>query len=111
MLSSITSFCDLSFNLDYWSRAARKTVFGGPRPGPTQTRLHIHRRSLDTYNFGLRKLRDCTIYEMKTKVLISVTGQLICVFVFAYAKIRSSHDTAHLCYSNSPKIGEWGHLK
>ena len=34
---------------------------------------------------------------MKTKALIScaVTAQLICVFVFAYTKIRFSHDTAH----------------
>ena len=34
----------------------------------------------------------------KTKVLIScaVTMQLICVFVFAYAKRRFSHDAAHL---------------
>ena len=32
--------------------------------------------------------RDLTIYVAKTKVLIScaVTAQLICVFVFAYAK-------------------------
>ena len=35
---------------------------------------------------------------MKTKALIScaVTAQLICVFVFAYAKSRFSHDTAHI---------------
>ena len=35
---------------------------------------------------------------MKTKVLISyaVTAQLICVFVFAYAKSRFSQDVAHL---------------
>ena len=39
---------------------------------------------------------DCTIYVAKTKVLIScaVTAQLICAFVFAYAKSRSSHDAA-----------------
>ena len=37
----------------------------------------------------------------KTKALISfaVTAKLICVFVFAYAKSRFSHDTAHF-----PKI-------
>ena len=35
---------------------------------------------------------------MKTKALISfaVTVKLICVFVFAYAKSRFSHDAAHL---------------
>ena len=34
----------------------------------------------------------------KTKALISfaVTAKLICVFVFAYAKIRFSHDAAHI---------------
>ena len=41
---------------------------------------------------------DCTIYEAKTMVLIScaVTPQLICAFVFAYAKSRFSHDAAQL---------------
>ena len=37
-------------------------------------------------------------YLAKTKVLISctVTMQLICAFVFAYAKSRFSHDAAHI---------------
>ena len=41
---------------------------------------------------------DCTICVAKTKALIScaVTAQLICVFVFAYARNRFSHDTAHI---------------
>ena len=41
---------------------------------------------------------DCTIYVVKTKVLISsaVTAQLICVFVFAYTKSRFSHNEAHI---------------
>ena len=36
----------------------------------------------------------------KTKVLISfaVTAKLICVFVFASAKCRFSHDAAHICW-------------
>ena len=39
---------------------------------------------------------DCTICVAKTKALISfaVTAKLICVFVFAYAKIRFSHVAA-----------------
>ena len=43
------------------------------------------------------KKRDCTIRVAKTKALISfaVTAKLICVFVFAYAKSRFSHDEAH----------------
>ena len=40
---------------------------------------------------------ECTIRVAKTKALISfaVTAKLICVFVFAYAKTRFSHDAAH----------------
>ena len=39
---------------------------------------------------------DCTIRVARTKALISfaVTAKLICIFVFAYAKIRVSHDAA-----------------
>ena len=41
---------------------------------------------------------------MKTKTLISrvVTAQLICAFVFAYAKIWFSHDAAQMVYSKLP---------
>ena len=48
--------------------------------------------------FGFRKMKDCSVYVVKTKVLIScvVTKQLICAFVFAYAKIRFSHDPTDL---------------
>ena len=43
---------------------------------------------------------DNTIYVVKTKTLISfaVTAKLICVFVFAYAKSRFSHNAAHIFY-------------
>ena len=72
----------------------------GPRgfpTGPTQTGQYNYRRCLEILNFGFRKKRDCTIRVAKTKALISfaVTAKLICVFVFAYAKIRFSHDAAH----------------
>ena len=75
-----------------------KTGLRGFRPGPTQTRLYSHRRWLEARNFGFRLKRDCTIRIAKTKALISfaVTAKLICVFVFAYAKIRFSHDAAHI---------------
>ena len=45
-----------------------------------------------------RKKRDCAICVAKTKALISctVTAQLICVFVFAYAKSRFSHIEARI---------------
>ena len=78
----------------------RKPVFGvsDQVTGPTQTGLYSHRRWLETRNFVFRKKRDCTIRVAKTKALISfaVTAKLICVFVFAYAKSRFSHDEAHL---------------
>ena len=55
---------------------------------------------------GFMKQRDCTIYVVKTKALIScavttqlicaVTAQLICVFAFAFAKSRFSHNEAHI---------------
>ena len=41
---------------------------------------------------------DCTIGVAKTKALIwfAITAKLICVFVFAYAKSRFSHNEAQL---------------
>ena len=38
------------------------------------------------------------MYVAKTKALISfaVTAKLICIFVFAYAKIQFSHNEAHI---------------
>ena len=73
----------------------KKPVFGGFRPGPTQTSLY-RLRSLKFWMF--MKVRNCAIHEAKTKALIScaVTAQLICVFVFAYVKYWFSHDLAHI---------------
>ena len=54
-----------------------------------------------------RKKRDCTICVAKTKALIScaVTAQLICDFVFAYAKSHFSHEVAHIYqYSVQEKL-------
>ena len=69
------------------SRDSIKSVFGF-RPDSTQTGLYSHRRWLEALNFGFRQKMDCTICVTKTKTLIScaVTAQLICAFVFAYAK-------------------------
>ena len=52
-----------------------------------------------------------TIRVAKTKALISfaVTAKLICVFVFAYAKIRFSHNEAHMIFFvRSPVFGNSG---
>ena len=63
-----------------------------------------YRRWLEALNFGFRKKRDGTIYQVKTKALISfaVTAKLICIFVFAYAKCWFSHDAAHMCFRLPP---------
>ena len=70
----------------------------GFRTGLTKTQLHKHRRWLEAGNFRYRKKRNCAICVAKTKALIScaVTAQLICVFVFAYAKSWFSHAIMHL---------------
>ena len=75
-----------------------KTGLRGFRPGPTQTELCSHRRWIEARNFGFRLQRDCTIRVAKTKALISFAfaAKLICVFVFACAKSRFSHDSAHI---------------
>ena len=71
-----------------------KTNNLGFRPGLTQTGLYSHRSRIEASNFGYKKKRKYTIRVAKTKALISfaVTAKLICGFVFAYAKIRFSHD-------------------
>ena len=53
---------------------------------------------------------DCTFRIAKTKALISfaVTAKLICVFVFAYAKSRFSHDAAHI---SSVQVAERPHFE
>ena len=43
--------------------------------------------------------RDCTIYIAKTMALLC-GKQLICTFVYAYAKSRFSNDAGNLFYLN-----------
>ena len=71
-----------------------KICLQGFRLGYTHTGLYNHRRGLQALNFRFMKYRDCSIYEAKTKVLIScaATVHLICAFVFTYAKSQFSHD-------------------
>ena len=71
---------------------------GFPTRSNTNRAVQLQKMVRDGRNFGFRKKRGCTIYETKTKGLIScaVTAQLICGFVFAYAKGQISHDTAHI---------------
>ena len=75
-------FCKLSIE-----PCCEKTGLRDFRPGQTQTRLYNHTRWLEAGNFVFRKKRDCTIYVVKIKALISlVYAKLICVFIFAYVK-------------------------
>ena len=69
---------------------------GGFRPCLSRIRLYSLRRWLE----AVRELRGCTIYVAKTKTLVAFTTQLVCTFVFAYAKIRFSHDAAYLMESH-----------
>ena len=71
----------------------------------------LNSRRLEAYNFRFRKKRNCTLYLVKIKALIScvmVTEQLIVAFVFTDAKSGFSHDTAHIlsapeCFENTCK--------
>ena len=49
--------------------------------------------------FWIKEVGGLYIYVGKTKAQITwaVTAQLICDFVFAYAKRRFSRDAAHIC--------------
>ena len=71
-----------------------KTNNLGFQPRPTQTRLYGHRRWLEAGNFGLRKLRNCTILVSMAMISFAVTAKLICAFVFAYADCWFSHAVA-----------------
>ena len=71
-----------------WAATSENRSSGFSDQVPHKTGLYSHRRRLETWNFGFRKQRDCTIQLAKTKALISfaVTAKLICVFVFRICK-------------------------
>ena len=64
--------------------------------------------------FCIEEAEECTSYIAKTNALISfaVTAKLICVFVFAYAKSRFSHDEAKKIkvFRSQPNNYKWVHL-
>ena len=72
------TFCQIGIR-NIWSFAMRKPVFGGLRPGKTQTRLLSYndplRSPLDLASIGIIQTRQRT-----TKTLIRL-HRLICVFV------------------------------
>ena len=65
----------------------------GFRTCPTQAELYKHRRWLEAGNVILRKRRNCTICEAKTKVLISEADLHLC---FRTCKIWFSHYEAQM---------------
>ena len=98
LLNVFTAFKGTYFYKLFAITAAMVVPCGGPKKAPlTSSRLYNYRRWLEARNFGYR---DCTIHVAKTKAMISftVTAKLICVFVFAYAKRRFSHNEAHFIY-------------
>ena len=68
-------------NVDKIEPQRKKIGLRGFRAGPTQTELYIHRGLEISY-------LECTGIVLKKNALISssVTAQLICAFVLAYAK-------------------------
>ena len=81
----------LGLHLDM-SRDTTRAVFGGFRPGLTESGLYSNRSLLVAWNFSIRKKRNFTIYVANTKAQIScaVTAQLICVFALRICR-KTSH--------------------
>ena len=75
----------------------RKPTFWFPTWSDTIQAVQLQKMARGL-KFSIRKKMDCTIRVAKTKALINfaVTAKLICVFVFAYAKNKFSHDSAHI---------------
>ena len=78
----------------FYEPCCEKTGLRGFRPGPTQP---VCTATEDGLKLEISDL-ESSIRVGKTKALISyaVTAKLICVFVFAYAKSRFSHNEAHI---------------
>ena len=74
----------------------RKPVFGASdqvphKPGCTTTEDGLR---LEISNLGSRGIVLIRIAKTKALISFAVTAKLICVFVFAYAKSRFSHNEA-----------------
>ena len=81
----------------YMSLVVRKPVFGVS--DQVRHKLAVQQQKMPRgFKFRLKIVEGLYYLLAKTKTLIScaVTAQLICVFVFTYAKIRFSHNEAHM---------------
>ena len=97
MLHSARKGPETSFTAMKWAATWENRSSGFPTRSHTNRAVQPQKMARDL-KFRFRKQRDCTIRVAKTKSLISfaVTAKLICVFVFAYAKIRFSHVAAQI---------------
>ena len=93
------------------SSKVTKPVFGVSnqvrhKPGCTTTEDGYRLESSDLESRGI------VLSTAKTKALISfvATAKLICVFVFAYAKSRFSHDAAHIIFNYHKVLSLLGQL-
>ena len=66
----------------------------GFRLGPIQTDMYIYRIWIEARNFRSKKKRN--LLSVLQKQRHSVTAQLICAFVFAYACYLFSNALAHI---------------
>ena len=84
--------------VSYLSRDVRKPVFG------VWTRSDTNRAVLpQKMASGLKFWSDCTMYKIKALISCIVNVQLICAFVFAYAKSWFSQEPAHLTLIQNPE--------
>ena len=79
------------------SRDTRKADFGF-RTRPDTNRPLQPQRMDRSLKFHIEEEEKLHYGVEKTKTLIScaIIAQLICIFVFAYAKIRFCHDVVHI---------------
>ena len=80
-----------------------KTCHRGFRPGPTQTKLCVQSQKMTSgLKFRIQKVKGLYYLCRKTKgrALIScaITAQVVCIFVFAYAKTRYFFSSGSQCW-------------
>ena len=78
---------------------SRETVFG---VSVSDTNQAVQPQKMDRCLKFLIKEVDGQYYEAKTKALISLTVQLICAILSAYAKRWFSHDMAQMIWFYTP---------
>ena len=99
LLNAYANYCKDPKLLTDMSRDVRKPVFG------VSDQVRHKPGWLETWNFGFRKQKGLYYPSGENKDADQLRGYLICVFVFAYAKIRFSHVMAHMYWQTvQPQI-------